>query len=149
MEELATISHMDTLLRLILSIVLGGIIGLERELHRREAGLRTHILVCMGSTVLIIAAQKIYAGHSGAGTPGDPGRIAAGIITGIGFLGGGAILRAHETIRGLTTAASIWLVAGLGIVIGQGLYVLAVETTMLAVFVLLILRLVERSLKRE
>jgi len=150
-KALAATFQIDMLWKLILSICLGGAIGLEREFHRQDAGFRTHILVCLGSTVMMIGCQQIvraFSGLSGSDVVHiDPGRIAAGIVTGIGFLGGGAIFRSTEVVRGLTTAACIWLVAGLGIVIGEGFYVLAIMTTVLAVFVLLILRRLERSFK--
>jgi putative Mg2+ transporter-C (MgtC) family protein len=130
-----------TVLRLALAIILGGAIGLEREIHGRPAGLRTHMLVCAGATVIMLAAQH-YAQHNAAASPHvritiDPGRIVAGIMTGIGFLGGGAIIRIGDMIRGLTTAACIWFVAALGIIIGEGFYSLALLSTasMLALLV--------------
>ena len=150
MRELNTI-QLESLFKLILAVCLGGAVGLEREFHRQDAGFRTHILVCLGSTVIMIASQRVYQAFSGVSEGNlvqiDPGRIAAGIVTGIGFLGAGAIFRSAEMVRGLTTAACIWLVAGLGIAIGEGLYVLSVEATALAVFVLLVLRRLERCFK--
>jgi len=142
MEELWTrLVEEEGLLKLFLSLFLGGLIGLERELKGRPAGLRTHVLVCIGSTIMLIAAQqatRVFAAESD--TVGrlvlDPNRIAAGIVTGIGFLGAGAILRMGDFIRGLTTAATIWFVAALGIVIGNGAFLLAATSTVLVLIVL-------------
>ncbi len=117
---------MDTLtvlVRLSVSFVLGGIIGLERESHRRPAGLRTHILVATGSCLITLVS--IYSANVASplgGSAVDPTRIAANIITGIGFLGAGTILRDGMTVRGLTTAASLWVVAGMGLAVGFGFY---------------------------
>jgi putative Mg2+ transporter-C (MgtC) family protein len=141
----------DAVFRLLLAILLGGAIGLERESRGRPAGLRTHILVCLGATIIMIAST-----HMGELTqvlsPAsriqvDPGRIAAGIITGIGFLGAGAIIRIGDLVRGLTTAGCIWFVAALGITIGQGLYALAIVSTSFALVVLLALTKVEQHIQ--
>ena len=118
--------------RLALAVLLGGLIGLERQAHGRPAGLRTHILVCVGST-LIMAATAAF------GPEVDPGRAVAGIVTGVGFLGAGVIVKSQDVVRGLTTAACIWFVAALGIVVGQGLYVLSVGTTAVGLLVLTVL----------
>jgi putative Mg2+ transporter-C (MgtC) family protein len=113
------------MLRLALAILLGGAIGLERESRGRPAGLRTHILVCLGATIIMIASTQMailsQALPQASRIQVDPGRIAAGIVTGIGFLGAGAIIRIGDLVRGLTTAGCIWFVAALGITIGQGL----------------------------
>jgi len=126
--------------KLILAVVLGGIIGLDREAKGRPAGLRTHALVCLGSTILLVAARTISHLLTDSGELArlviDPNRISAGIVTGIGFLGAGAILRTGDFIRGLTTGATIWFVAALGIVIGNGLYPLAAVSTLTVVLVL-------------
>ncbi|HIE30679.1 TPA: MgtC/SapB family protein [Candidatus Poribacteria bacterium] len=138
----------EFLLRLLLAIALGGLIGLEREFHGRAAGLRTHILVCLGSTIIMIASMRLYEQYADLMNDStvriDPGRIAAGIVTGIGFLGAGVILQSGNIVRGLTTAASVWFVAGVGIAIGIGLYILASEVTALALFVLFALKPIER-----
>jgi len=122
--------------RLILAAVLAGIIGFERQLRGRAAGLRTHILVCLGATLITLAGVLLAESASGASAPGsrgpiymDSARIAAGVITGIGFLGAGAIIRTGDVIRGLTTAASIWFTAGLGVIIGFGFMTVAVAAT--------------------
>jgi putative Mg2+ transporter-C (MgtC) family protein len=130
------------ILQLFLAAVLGGLVGLERQFHGRPAGLRTHILVCLGSAVIIIAFQRLQAGLSrdvGAIVTMDPARAAAGIITGIGFLGAGTILKGKDFIRGLTTAASIWVVAAIGITTGLGQYHLAIVTAGLVLFALFVL----------
>ncbi len=139
------------MLRLVLALLLGGAIGLERESQGRPAGLRTHILVCLGSVIIMLASQSMAILSQDlaptARVSVDPGRIAAGIVTGIGFLGAGAILRIGDLVRGLTTAGCIWFVAGLGIVIGQGLYSLAIVATIASLVVLLALSRVERQMR--
>jgi putative Mg2+ transporter-C (MgtC) family protein len=104
---------------LFLAVLFGGLIGAEREWHGNPAGLRTHVLVCVGSTLITLASVQISLGRP-RGVGGDPGHIAAQIVSGIGFLGAGAIMREGATVRGLTTAASVWTVAGLGIAIAAG-----------------------------
>ena len=141
----------DAVVRLLLAVLLGGAIGLERESRGRPAGLRTHILVCLGATIIMIASTRM-AEISQVLSPTsriqvDPGRIAAGVVTGIGFLGAGAIIRIGDLIRGLTTAGCIWFVAALGITIGQGLYALAIVATVTALAVLLVLARVERHIQ--
>ncbi|MHB0912978.1 MAG: MgtC/SapB family protein [Armatimonadota bacterium] len=107
-------SFLAMTVQLVAGAVLGGVVGYERELHERPAGLRTHALVCMGSTLItIISLQLGLIGD-------DPGRVAAQIVSGIGFLGAGTILRQGNIVRGLTTAASLWTVAGIGMAVGLG-----------------------------
>ena len=133
------------IVKLILATFLGSLIGLEREYHGRPAGLRTHILVCIGAAVLTISGLSIAAVfNNGNGSSGEEiSRIVAGIVTGIGFLGAGAIIRTSDLIRGLTTAACIWFVAAIGIVIGIGQYFLAASSTAIALIVLVLLPLIE------
>lgn len=138
------ISQSDVLLRLALAMALGGLIGLERESHKRAAGFRTHILVSVGSTLVMMISQYAFAGSSG-GPQYDPGRIAAQVVSGIGFLGAGTILREGATIKGLTTAASLWVVAGIGLAVGTGFYLAAATTTGLVVVVLVVLDRFERT----
>jgi putative Mg2+ transporter-C (MgtC) family protein len=143
--------ELSSLVKLSLALVLGGAVGLEREFRGRPAGLRTHILVSLGATIIMIASERM-PGLYPALSPQthiaiDPGRIAAGIITGIGFLGAGAILRIGDLIRGLTTAGCIWFVAALGIVIGQGDYTLAIFSTGVALIALLTLSKAERQIR--
>ena len=127
---------LDISIRLVISSVLGAAIGLERELHAHPAGMRTHLLVSLGSaafTVLSIFFFELPAAPNGS-LPTDPSRIAAQIVSGIGFLGAGAILKYGTSVRGLTTAASLWATAGVGMAAGAGAWVVAVITTALIVF---------------
>jgi putative Mg2+ transporter-C (MgtC) family protein len=135
------------IVRLVLSVVLGGLIGFERQMHRRTAGLRTNILVCLGSCLVMLVSQYIFEIYKNQ-IAVDPSRIAASIITGIGFLGAGAIIRARdkEVVRGLTTAACLWVVAGIGMAVGCGFYPAALVTTALTLIVLFFLRYVEGML---
>jgi len=138
----------SVLFRLILAVLLGGVIGMEREVHGRPAGFRTHIVVCLGATMLMVASEY-YRNYVDMETVYDPNRMAAGIITGIGFLGAGAILREENMVRGLTTAGCIWFVAGLGIVIGKGLFPLALWGTLLVFIMLVFFRYVESWMSVE
>jgi len=122
--------------------ILSGLIGFERQFHRRTAGLRTHILVSLGSCLIMLTSLYVFDIYKEI-TQLDPARIAAGVITGIGFLGAGTIIREREGVRGLTTAASLWVVAGIGLACGCGFLNAAVYTTILAVIVLLFLRHIE------
>jgi putative Mg2+ transporter-C (MgtC) family protein len=137
------LNDLEIFIRLLLALVLSGFIGLERQIHRRTAGLRTHILVGLGSCLIMLTSLYIFAIYKNE-TPLDPARIAAGVITGIGFLGAGAIIRDREGIKGLTTAASLWVVAGIGLATGCGFYKAALFTTVLALITLFFLRYVER-----
>ena len=135
--------------RLILGFILGGIIGYEREGHNQPAGFRTHILITMGSAMLMLLSIYVprtlgMRGINGIIT-GDPGRIAAQVVSGIGFLGAGAILKLGVNVRGVTTAASIWTVAALGLVVGAGMYATALFGTALIMFVLVVLDQVEKK----
>ncbi len=139
--------------KLLLAAVLGGIIGWERERRGRPAGLRTHILVCVGVTLMMVVSEHIFEKYKTFNADSivrvDPARIAAQVVTGIGFLGAGTILRLGATVRGLTTAASVWVVAGIGLAVGSNCYLPAVFTTLLAIFALLLLPLFERNIKRD
>jgi putative Mg2+ transporter-C (MgtC) family protein len=132
---------------LLLAVLLGGLIGLERELRGQAAGLRTHILVCVGATLMTLTSIEIGYGGTGPAR-GDPARLAAQIVTGIGFLGAGAIIRDGMTIHGLTTAASIWTTAGIGIALGAGprLGQVAVITTLIVLATLTVLNRLEDRL---
>lgn len=124
--------ELELLLRLVIATVLGAGIGLQRELAGKPAGMRTHILICLGCALFTIVSTE---GFSGLGN--DPSRIAAGVVTGIGFLGAGAIIRGEEEIiAGLTTAASIWVVAAVGLAVGAGLYFISAVASALAAVVL-------------
>lgn len=127
------------LLRLLTAMVLGGVIGMERQVRGREAGLRTNILVCLGSAVIIVAFQKLSLEFNMGAESAirmDPARAAAGVITGIGFLGAGTIVKNKDFVRGLTTAASIWVVSAIGVTVGLGEYVIAVTLTLLVLVAL-------------
>ena len=128
--------------RLILAVIAGGLIGFEREVSRRSAGLRTHILVCLGSSLIMLTSLYVFDIYKDS-VPLDPVRIAAGVVMGIGFLGAGAIIRSGEVVRGLTTAATIWLVAGIGLAIGCGFYLAGLIATILAIAVLSLLKQLE------
>jgi putative Mg2+ transporter-C (MgtC) family protein len=132
-------------LRLILAILLGGVIGLERQSAQKPAGLRTNILVCLGTTIFIFITLMAFEEYPQS--PVDITRIAAGIITGIGFLGAGTILRTETGIQGLTSAATIWLVCGIGMAIGMGYYALALVGAFLGFAVLRLLPLLETKFK--
>ena len=128
-------TEVEIILRLLLAAALGAIIGYQRERAKKPAGLRTHVLICIGAALFTVAS--IY----GFGTAGDPARIAAGVVAGIGFLGAGAIIRGGEGIvAGLTTAATIWSVAGIGLAAGAGLYLASAVATALVLIVLFIPR---------
>jgi putative Mg2+ transporter-C (MgtC) family protein len=116
----------EMMLRLVLSGVLGGLIGAEREYRGQVAGTRTHLLVALGSALMLLVSQHGFGGQ------GDPGRVAAQIVSGIGFIGAGAIMVDRQSVHGLTTAAGIWVSAGIGMAAAAGLYALAVATTVLA-----------------
>lgn len=139
----------DMVGRLLLAALLGGVIGVERDLHGRAAGLRTHILVSMGAAVFTLIS--IYLSGTGSGTErvGDPARIAAQIVTGIGFLGAGVIIREGMTIRGLTTAACLWSAAGIGMAAGAGYPLVACVATVIALFSLIILKYFERIYRKD
>lgn len=143
-STLPTLDWEESLLRLALAAALGGLIGIERELREREAGLRTHLLVALGSALFtIVSAYGFHAFlESGASVVrADPTRIAAQIVTGIGFLGAGAIIRQGLSVRGLTTAATLWVVAAVGLAAGAGYYSAAVITTALVLIALYPLRI--------
>jgi len=125
-------------LRLLLAAALGTIIGYQRERAKKPAGLRTHVLICLGAALFTVVS--IY----GFGVASDPARVAAGVVVGIGFIGAGVILhREGGIVAGLTTAATIWAVAGIGLAAGAGLYLISVVATVLVLAVLLIPRSIE------
>lgn len=140
------ISDTDTAVRLILSIILGGLVGYERQASNKAAGLRTHVLVCMGSCLIMILSMNVYRTVEGL-TNADPARLAAQVISGIGFLGAGTIMKEGPLVTGLTTAASIWVVSAIGLAVGFGYYMGAVLATLLAVGTLTILYHFEQRLK--
>ncbi|MFQ6122524.1 MAG: MgtC/SapB family protein [Dehalococcoidales bacterium] len=128
-------TEVEMILRLLLAAALGAIIGYQRERAGKPAGLRTHILICVGAALFTVAS--IY----GFGATGETARVAAGVVAGVGFLGAGAIIRGGEGIvAGLTTAATIWAVAGIGLAVGAGLYLLSAVTTAIVLVVLFLPR---------
>ncbi len=137
------ISNLELVGRLLLSLVLGSIIGWEREVVRMPAGLRTYMLVTMGSALFTMVSFLVVK----QGEAVDITRIAAGVITGIGFLGAGAIIRSGENVRGLSTAASIWTAAAIGMAVGFGYYLLSVVATILTLIVLLMSALERKWVK--
>lgn len=131
-------------LRLVLAAVLGGLVGVERELRDQAAGLRTHMIVAVGSCLFTLVSAygfaELAASPSSSAVRADVTRIASQVVVGIGFLGGGTILRHGTTVRGLTTAASLWVTAAIGLAIGAGMYVVGSTGAALAVFSLAILK---------
>jgi putative Mg2+ transporter-C (MgtC) family protein len=137
----------EIILRIVLATLLSGLIGLERELRHRGAGLRTHILVCLGSTLIMLTSLYVFDIYKDvARAQVDPGRIAAGIVTGIGFLCAGTIIRYGRSVKGLTTAASLWVTSGLGMAIGVGFYAASVTVAVVMCLVLVALRPFEKKL---
>jgi putative Mg2+ transporter-C (MgtC) family protein len=134
----------NVVFRILLSLLLGGIIGIEREKHKQLAGFRTHILISISSTLLMLLSIYVPQTFSSAGQA-DPGRIAAQVISGIGFIGAGAILRIGANVRGLTTAATIWSIAAVGLVVGAGMYLVSIVGTVIILFVLTVLDRIEKA----
>lgn len=138
----------ETVLRLFMAMVIGGIIGFEREIGNRPAGFRTHTLVCVGSTLVMLTSEYLFKEYSGIVNL-DPARLGAQVISGIGFLGAGTILKLGPRVRGLTTAASLWVVACLGLAIGAGFYWGAIVATIFVYITLILLKKVERVFVRD
>lgn len=143
--QFVTVLRLDLLAKLALAVLLGGAVGLERELSGKPAGLRTNILICVGSAMLMDLSMRIGITDTGVRI-GDPARLAAQVVSGIGFLGAGTILQARGTVVGLTTAATIWVVAAIGLTIGSGSFIEAAGATLLVASVLYGLGRVEKRL---
>ena len=143
---LNSITEIDIVIRLCLAFAAGAIIGFERSSRRQVAGLRTHILISVGAAGLMLLSiwlpQYFFNGS-------DPGRIAAQVVTGMGFLGAGAIIKLGNNIRGLTTAASLWITAAIGLAIGAGMYIAALVVECFTLITLIFLHFVERKLFPE
>jgi putative Mg2+ transporter-C (MgtC) family protein len=137
--------ELEILLKILLSAILGGIIGLEREISHKGAGLRTNILIAIGSTLLTILSFKFAI----LGKNVDPSRIAAQIVTGIGFLGAGAIIQARFSIHGLTTAASIWTVSAIGISVGSGYYLISFLITIFVIIILTFFKYISKIIEKQ
>ncbi len=144
------VDPVETLFRLILGAVLGGIIGFERQSHGRPAGFRTHLIVSLASVLIMVVSDEYY--RLSTLNPDiiriDPARIAAGAITGVGFLGAGVIIKSGFTIQGLTTAACLWIVSAIGLAVGSGLYIPALATFAITFFALWTLRNIEVKVPR-
>jgi putative Mg2+ transporter-C (MgtC) family protein len=132
--------------RLLIALVIGGLIGLERELQGKAAGIRTNMLMCIGSCLIMIISIEV-AGVAGGIT--DPGRIAAQVVTGVGFLGAGTIIRSRFHITGLTTAATIWVLSALGLAIGAGYITLSIAAAVLITITLTLVRFVEAYINKK
>ncbi|BBH22227.1 MgtC family membrane protein [Paenibacillus baekrokdamisoli] len=144
------ISNLELTIRLVLALILGGLVGLERELGGHSAGFRTHILVSLGSAGIVLLSMYGFAEF--AAEPNvrlDPSRLAAQVVSGIGFLGAGTILRTGITVSGLTTAASLWVVAAIGLTVGAGFYYGSAALTLLVVINLFLLNKFERKFSRN
>jgi len=139
------LTEIDIVIRLCLAFAAGCIIGFERSSRRQVAGLRTHILISVGACCLMMLSVWLPQQMNG----GDPGRIAAQVVSGMGFLGAGAIIRLGNNIKGLTTAASLWLIAAIGLAIGAGMYIAALTTAVLAIITLTLLNKVENRIFPE
>jgi len=136
------------LIRLIFSFFVGTLIGVERETHNQPAGLRTHILICIGATLIMLLSiyiPQVFTDFQN----GDPGRIAAQVVSGIGFLGAGAILKFGANVKGLTTAASIWTIAAVGLAIGAGMYLVSAIAVGIILFALTVMDLFEKRIFKE
>lgn len=140
--------YLETLIKLILACLLGGIVGFEREHMNRPAGFRTHILVCVGSALIMITSQYIFEMYSGRANI-DPARLGAQVVSGIGFLGAGTIIRDGFNVRGLTTAASLWAVSAVGIAVGTGFYEGAIMSTALIFLTLILLKKIEWNISKK
>ncbi len=143
------ISIQETLLRLLVGAIIGGIIGFEREIHGRAAGFRTQLIVCVAAVLIMIVSENYYfhLQHDDSILQIDPARIAAGALIGIGFLGAGVIVKSEFAVRGLTTAAAIWIVSAIGLAIGAGLYLEGIITAIITITALIILRRVEKKIE--
>ena len=148
-QQALSFLRLDLLFRLLLAAVLGGAIGLEREVRGKAAGFRTNLLICVGATLLMELSIGVSALVDPAQTNADPARIAAQIVSGIGFLGAGTIIQSRGSVVGLTTAATLWVVAAIGMAVGARAYVEAVGTTILVFVALIALSRVEESIIRR
>lgn len=137
------ISNLELILRILSSAIIGGIIGIERETHNRPAGFRTHILVTMGAALIMLISTQGFPGMEGKF---DPSRIAAQVVSGVGFLGAGTIIITGQEIKGLTTAASLWVCAGVGLAIGAGFYLGGLVSALVVFISLSVLSRVEKKI---
>ncbi len=139
-------ADLDMFTQLLLAAILGAVVGLEREFNGKEAGFKTYTLVCMGSALMMILSTEIFVIYQGAADV-DPSRIAAQVVTGIGFLGAGAIIRSPQGgVKGLTTAAGIWAMCGVGLACGLGLFKVAIFTTLLVLVIFVVFSKVQHNI---
>jgi putative Mg2+ transporter-C (MgtC) family protein len=143
LQQIADAFHFQLLIQLLLAILLGGAVGLERELSGKPAGLRTNILICVGATLFTVLSLKL------SGVRGDPARVAAQILPGVGFIGAGTIMHARGSVSGLTSAATIWVVSAIGMALGAGAFEEALGAALLVVVVLQGLGWLERYVSRR
>jgi putative Mg2+ transporter-C (MgtC) family protein len=136
------ITDLAFMLKLVLAVALGAIVGFEREFDDEPAGVRTHILVILGSTLFTILSMDFF------GTS-DPSRVAANVVVGIGFIGAGAIFRAENKVKGITTAASLWVIAAIGMAVGLGFYIAATVTALMVFAVLFVKRFISKGRKNS
>ncbi|MBM7555382.1 MgtC/SapB family protein [Halanaerobacter jeridensis] len=142
-------TYQQIAIRLILAFLMGGLIGLERERNSRPAGFRTNILVSVGSALIMIVSIKLFLSFPDSAGQIDPGRIAAQVVSGIGFLGAGTIIREQFSVKGLTTAASMWALAGIGLALGAGFYVSGILVTAMVIITLTILNRLEDNFYKK
>ena len=133
--------EIEPIIKIVLAFILGALVGFEREISRKPAGLRTNSLVGLGAALFTILSYDAFPG-------GDPSRIAAGVVVGVGFLGAGTIVKTKEKVRGLTTAATLWTVASIGVTVGAGYYALGIVATALA-YIALKLDVIENAIKKR
>ncbi|MBI4698551.1 MAG: MgtC/SapB family protein [Nitrospirae bacterium] len=148
-NDIYMITTQETILRLLIGAVIGGVIGFEREIHGRAAGFRTQLIVCVASVLIMIVSENYHLRLQNIEPTFriDPARLASGALIGIGFLGAGVIVKSGFAIRGLTTAASIWIVSAIGLAIGGGFYVEGITTAFITIFALFFLRKIEKNIK--
>ena len=142
-------TYQEIAIRLILAFLMGGLIGLERERNSRPAGFRTNILVSVGSALIMIVSIKLFLSFPESSGQIDPGRIAAQVVSGIGFLGAGTIIREEFSVKGLTTAASMWALSGVGLALGAGFYVSGTLATAIVIITLTILNRLEDNFYKK
>jgi len=148
-SQIVTPHDVDIVIRLLMATFLGAIVGLERGVHGKDAGFKTYALVCLGSALMMVISVDIYAIYKGMAVV-DPSRIAAQVVTGVGFLGAGAIIRSQQgSVKGLTTAAGIWAICGVGLACGIGLFKEAIVATLLVLIILVLFSKVEQRTIRS
>ena len=142
-------TYSEFVFRLFLALILSGWIGYERSIKSRAAGLRTHALVGTASALVMLTSEYIFQHYSIIGATPDPARLGAQVISGIGFLGAGTILREKGSVRGLTTAATLWIVACLGLAVGRGLYALSLTSAVIIFIILSLFKKADRVIQKE